>query len=316
MAQNPAAISQYRTDRAIVRAMVDRLILAVTGQDDSAKAWSSLVKPTDKVGIKISAAGGELFTTHRDVVNAIIDGLVAAGHPRSGIIVWDRELGGIKDAGYRPNAEGYRLMSIAPREGYDAKASFSAPLMGKLVWGDLEYDGGLVKTPILSDTENTSDLSHFCRILSSEVTKVINVPVMSNSENNGLAGCLYNMTIPNVDNWRRFSDTLAFGASSIAEIYSNPMIARKVVLNVMDGLIAEYAGGPRSQPNYAVHHATLMASKDPVAIDSIALRRIETWRTNAKLAPIGNRAAYINIAAQLGLGNADPKRIEVRTVGR
>ena len=39
--------------------------------------------PNDKIGIKISAAGGELFTTHRDIVNAIVDGLVAAGHSRA-----------------------------------------------------------------------------------------------------------------------------------------------------------------------------------------------------------------------------------------
>src|SRR2546428_73784 len=116
-------------------------------------------------------------------------------------------------------------MSIAPRDGYDAKAIFSAPLLGNLVWGDLEFrneKGRIV--PLLSDTENTSDISHFCRILSGEVTKIINVPVMSNSETNGLAGCLYNMTIPNIDNWRRFSDSSHFGASIIAEIYANPRI--------------------------------------------------------------------------------------------
>ena len=81
-AHDPAAIKDYRTDPAVVRAMVNRLVLAVTGQPDLARAWGSLVSPNDKIGIKISAAGGELFTTHRDVVNAIVDGLVAAGHPR------------------------------------------------------------------------------------------------------------------------------------------------------------------------------------------------------------------------------------------
>jgi Domain of unknown function (DUF362) len=311
-----SAINHYRTNPAIVHAMVDRLILAVTRQPDIEKAWSSLVSPNDKVGIKICAAGGELFTTHRDVVNAIVDGLVAAGHPRTSIIVWDRQLGGIKDAGYRLSDEGYRLMSITPRDGYDPKAAFSAPLMGKLIWGDLEYRSDKGKMPLLSDTENTSDSSHFCRIISSQVSKIINVPVMSDSGRNGLAGCLYNVTIPNVDNWRRFSDTSIFGASTIAEIYSNPLIAKKVVLNLMDGLIAEYAGGPQSEPNYALHYSTLMVSKDPVAIDSIALRQIETWRANAKLPPIGNAAAYVQIAAQMGLGNADPKRIEVRAIGR
>ena len=46
----------------------------------------------------------------------------------------------------------------------------------------------------------------------------------------------------------------------------------------MDGLLAQYAGGPESQPNYAFPFATLYASKDPVAIDAIALRQLEEWR--------------------------------------
>jgi uncharacterized protein (DUF362 family) len=296
--------------------MVDRLILAVTGKPDLAQAWSSLVRPNDKIGIKISAAGGELFTTHRDVVNAIIDGLVAAGHSRESIIVWDRALGGIKDAGYRPDAEGYRLLSITPRDGYDAKAFFSAPFLGNLVWGDLEFRNAKGVMPLLSETDNTSDLSHFSRIVSSEVTKIINVPVMSNSEANGLAGCLFNMTIPNIDNWRRFSDSTHMGSATVAEIYANPIIAKKVVLHLMDGLVAQYAAGPRSEPNYALHYATLMASKDPVAIDSIAFRQIEEWRANAKLPSLKEAGSYLPIAAQYGLGNADPRQIEIRTVGR
>ncbi len=314
LAHDPAAIYHYETNRAIVRRMVDRLVLAVTHQPDLARAWSSLVSPKDKVGIKISAVGGQLFTTHRDVVNAIVDGLVAAGHSRRDIIVWDRALGGIKDAGYDPDREGYRLLSVAPHSGYDPAAVFSAPLLGKLVWGDLEYQASWGAVPLLSDTENTSDISHFCRVLSSQVTKVINVPVMSDSGTNGLAGCLYNMTIPNLDNWRRFADNSSFGVGSIAEIYHDPMIAKKVVLNIMDGLVAEYAGGPRPEPNFAVHYATIYASKDPVAIDAVALRQIERWRRNAKLPPIGKAAIYIRIAAQLGLGQADPKLIDVKTI--
>src|SRR5205814_5029750 len=107
-AHDPSAIHEYHANPAVVRAMVNRLVLAVTGQPDLARAWSSLVLPNDKIGIKISAVGGELFTTHRDVVNAIVDGLVAAGQKRSSIIVWDRSLGGINEAGYRPEKEGYQ----------------------------------------------------------------------------------------------------------------------------------------------------------------------------------------------------------------
>jgi len=313
---DPAAIKDYETNPRIVHAMVNRLVLAATGQPDIATAWTSLVSPNDKIGIKISAAGGELFTTHHDVVNAIVDGLVAAGHARSSIIVWDRSLAGIKDAGYRPGADGYQLKAIAPRDGYDVKAVFSAPLLGKLVWGDVDYKSDQGKMPLLSDTENTSGLSHLSSILSTQVTKIINVPVMSSSETNGIAGCLYNVTIPNIDNWRRFSQGSRFGAASIAEIYGNPLIANKVVFNLMDGLVAQYAGGPQSQPNYALHHATLYASRDPVALDAVALKRLEQWRARSSLPAIGRMADYVPVASELGLGNSAPNRIEIRNVGQ
>ncbi len=312
---NPDAIKDYETNARAVRAMVNRLVLAVTHESDIAKAWASLVSPEDKIGIKICAAGGELFTTHHDVVNAIVEGLVAAGHPRSSIVVWDRSLGGIKDAGYS-RADGYQLRAVPPRDGYDPKATISAPLIGKLVWGDFDYRANTGKLAGLSDIENTSNVSHLARILSTEVTKVINVPVMTSSETNGIAGCIYNMTLPNIDNWRRFTQPTGFGRESLAEIYSNPLIGKKVVLNLMDGLVAQYAGGPESQPNWAVHHATLYASKDPVAIDAVTLRQLEEWRLRASLPSIGHTADYVKAAADIGLGNASSNRIEIKNVGR
>jgi uncharacterized protein (DUF362 family) len=292
--------------------MVNRLVLAVTGQPDLAKAWGSLVAPNDKIGIKISAAGGELFTTHREIVNAIVDGLAAAGHPRSSIIVWDRSLGGIKEAGYRPDQEGYQLRSIAPHDGYDAKTIFTAPLSGKLIWGDFEYRSDRGVIPLLSDQELTSDESHFARLLVSDVTKIINVPVMSDSSSAGIAGCLYNVTIPNIDNWRRFAQPFGSGSAAIAEIYRTPAIGPKVVLNIMDGLVAQYAGAPDAQPNFAVHHATILASKDPVAVDAMVVRQLEEWRMKGRFPSIVPLAIHVQYAAQLGIGNADV--IELRKV--
>ena len=314
--RDPDSIKQYKTNAHVVRKMVNRLVMAVTGQSDVARAWGSLVSPGERVGIKISAAGGELFTTHHDIVNAIVEGLAAAGHPRSSIIVWDRSLGGIKEAGYRPAVDGYQVKAITPHDGYDPKAMLSAPLAGKLVWGDFEYVGDTGKMPLFADAEATSNVSHFSKIISSDVDKVINVPVMSVSETNGIAGCIYNMTIPNIDNWRRFAQGSRFGAGSLAEIYANPLIARKVVFNLMDGLIAQHAGGPQPQPNYAVHHGTLYASKDPVALDAIALKLLEESRKRGSLRPVGSVAAYIDVASQLGLGNSATNQIEVRNIGR
>ena len=156
--------------------MTNALVLAVTHQPDVASAWRSLVRPNDRIGIKISAAGGELFTTHREIVNTIVDGLVAAGHSRRDIIVWDKSLAGTKEAGYT-DGEGYQMKSIPPRDGYDPKATYSAPFLGNLIWGDFDYLGSGGELPLLSETENTSSVSHFSKIVANEVTKIINHPV-------------------------------------------------------------------------------------------------------------------------------------------
>src|SRR5437867_11816633 len=163
---DPGSIKDYKTNPRVVHEMVNRLVLAATGQPDVAKAWASLVSPDDRIGIKICAASGDLFTTHHDIVNAVVDGLVAAGHSRSSIIVWDRSLGGIKGADYRPGIDGYQLQAIAPHDGYDPKAVLSAPSLGKLVWSDFDNTGDITIVPMLSDTENTSKMSHLSKILS------------------------------------------------------------------------------------------------------------------------------------------------------
>ena len=89
-----------------------------------------------------------------------------------------------------------------------------------------------------------------------------------------------------------------------------------IVLNIMDALVAEYAGGPASQPNYAVHFERLFASKDPVALDTVALRQLEQWRVRADLPPIHELATHVKVAGDLGLGNADPARIVVKKLAR
>jgi len=49
---DPGSIKDYKTNPRIVREMVNRLVLAATGQSDVGKAWGSLVSPNDRVGIK------------------------------------------------------------------------------------------------------------------------------------------------------------------------------------------------------------------------------------------------------------------------
>jgi hypothetical protein len=320
---NSDAISDYEANSAVVRRMMNDLVMAATGQPTVSSAWGSLVKPSDVVGIKVCTNGAPLFSSHPAVIDAIVAGLADAGVPPQNIVVWDREEHLLKVAGFRAKNAGYRLMWT---EGnYDPKAVITSPISGKLIYGDLLFMG---KTPdTLRDElkgdpvdkqkkrprviDNLSDESHLSSVLTRVVTKVINVPVLSDNVFCGLSGALFNMTIQNLDNWRRLVQDPVNGDPSIPEAYADPRIGDKVVLQVMDGLVALYAGAPIGDANYAVHYGTLYASKDPVAIDAVALRRIDEWRIGAQMEPASKTAKYLQTALSYGLGNADLSKIEV-----
>jgi len=306
--------------------MVDELVMAATNESTVAAAWGSLIKPSDVVGIKVNANGAPLFGTHPAVVNAIVDGLAAAGVAPQNIVVWDREAELLKAAGFRVRNAGYRLMWT--ENNYDAKAVITSPISGKLIYGDLLFvaKGPDILHGELKDSppepgrkrprvlDNLSDESHLSNVLTHVVTKVINVPVLADNIYCGLSGALFNMTIQNMDNWRRLVQDPVNGDPSIPEAYSDPRIGDKVVFQLMDGLVALYAGGPMGDANYSVQFGTLYASKDPVALDAIALRRIDEWRTAAQIEPASKTAKYVQTAFTYGLGNADMSKIEVVNV--
>jgi hypothetical protein len=322
---NSEAIADYETNSAVVRRMVDDLVMAATGQPTVASAWGSLVKPSDVVGIKVCANGAPLFSSHPAVIDAIVTGLAEAGVPPQNIVVWDRDEHLLKVAGFHARNAGYRLMWS---EGnYDPKAVLTSPISGKLIYGDLLFMAKTPDTlreepkegPVEKEKEkrkprtldNLSDESHLSSVLSRVVTKVINVPVLSDNVFCGLSGALYNMTIQNLDNWRRLVQDPVNGDPSIPEAYADPRIGDKVVFQVMDGLIALYAGAPFGDANYAIHYGTLYASKDPVAMDAVALKRIDEWRIGAQMEPASKTAKYLQTAFSYGLGNADLSKIEV-----
>jgi uncharacterized protein (DUF362 family) len=318
--QDRDAIRDYKAFAHPVRRMVDELITSVTNTASPGQAWSSLVKPSDVVGLKVSTSGAPLFSTHPEVVQAIVSGLEEAGVPARNIIVFDRNPDLLREAGFTSRTGAYRV--DWSERNYDPQSYVTSAVAGRLIFGDLMFVGKPIpdfKAEISADPkakkkrvpDNLSNVSYISRVLTREVTKVINLPIMADHMNCGLAGALYNMTVPNVDNWRRLVDEQTRG-EPIPEMYADPLISGKVVMTIMDGLVALYAGGPVGDPNYAVHFGTLYASKDPVAIDALALRQIDRWRLEAKLNPASKDAKYVETSAEYQIGNASPNKIELR----
>lgn len=320
----PRAAVFYVTDTAalaagrvpnpsVVRRMVDQLVVAVTGKPTPAEAWASLVKKTDTVGIKVAAAGGKSGGTRAEVALAIAEGLGAIGIPRDRVVIWDRQLSDLLAAGFRKDDPRYRLVAIDPATGYDKKSEVTAPVLGKLIWGDSGFDdrsGGRF-ADLLESGDQLSSRSYYARILTKDITRIINVPALTDSFLTGVNGALANVTLPNLDNWRRFTKPPAFGDPYLAEIYADGIIRDKVALTILDGLIAQYAGGPFPNPGFTVDQFTLYASKDPVALDATAMRLLDELRRPSKLPPLGPMTLWLESAQGIGLGLADPDRIDL-----
>jgi len=317
-AMDNTAIGPARTVNARpVQRMVDSLVCAVALRETPAEAWKTLVTPQDVVGIKVAAAGKSVSGTNPEVVDAIAKGLIAAGVPAKNIIVWDRNLEDLLAAGYRQDGKLYQLQWIDPRNGYDPEAQVSAPVLGKLIWGDSQFgkkEGGRL-VDRLSGGDQLSSRSFYAKVLSQTVTKIINVPSLSDSFMTGINGGIINMTISNIDNWRRFAKSSSGGDSYLAEVYADPMIRDKVVLTIMDGLILQYAGGPFPNPNFTTEYFSLFASKDVVAIDATAIRLIDELRAANKLPSVKDQSAWLQSATELALGQFSESRIQMIRVG-
>jgi uncharacterized protein (DUF362 family) len=319
-AQSSDAIYDYKVNSAVVYRLVNEAVMAVTGEGSVSGAWSSLVKPSDVVGIKVCTNGAPLFSTRPEVVQSIADGLRQAGVPWENIVVFDREAELLKRAGFRSRPGSYRVLWA---EGnYDPQVAISSPVAGQLIYGDLDFLGkdlpNLKEELQINDQKkrlgNISNESHVSKVLTKVVTKVINVPVLADNFYCGLSGALFNMTVQNVDNWRRLVQPPDSGDPAIPEAYSDPRISGKVVITIMDGLVALYAGGPFGDANYAIQFGTIYASKDPVAIDALACKRLDKWRLDANMDTVSKTAKYVETATQLEIGNSDPNKIEVRDI--
>ncbi|MFV0415294.1 MAG: DUF362 domain-containing protein [Chthoniobacterales bacterium] len=313
-AREPQVIPENgKIDQRVVQRMVDALLLNLTKQKTVSEAWKKLLdpKPGETVGIKVSTSGHELSGVHPQVVQAIVRGLQQVGFDRKHIIVWDKNYEDLVAAGFREKSSDYELMWIDPRTGYDEGALLTAPVTGKLIWGDRSF--GDMKTTrlvdVLSAGNQLSNKSYYAEILSRRVDKVINVASLQDSFLSGVNGAMVSMALHNIDNWRRFTRPPHRGDPFIAEIFGGELIQEKLVVNFMDALYLQYAGGPFPNPNFTIENFMLLASEDAVSLDACARKFIDMERPVSKLPPVKNISEYIDSAEYFGLGIADEERI-------
>ncbi|MBC7925949.1 MAG: DUF362 domain-containing protein [Bryobacteraceae bacterium] len=320
--EHPGAIVEGKYGREAVRGMLGKGMMQLTGAPSPQEAWRHFFKPDDVVGLKLNPVGRPFVISSPEVVQEIIEGLKMAGVPLKNIVAYDRYRREFLEAGFdKWLPEGVRWTSATDQysthpyqldmEGYDSSQYVEMPLV---------FPGADGKNP----HHRRSYLSNF---ISKDVSKVLNLCLLKHHQSAGVTLALKNLSHGLVNNVSRShsSPTLNTCGTFIPNIVDHPIIRQKVVLNILDGVLGAYHGGPgRKIEKYVWEHKTMYFATDPVALDRTGLKAIDAKRTEMGMLPIaaGNpdkdstflnmQVEHIEIAGALGLGVYDEKKIDVR----
>jgi hypothetical protein len=305
--ENSRATVAFEPQPKTVQSMVDHGILKLTGKNDLKQAWRTFVSPQDVVGIKVFSGPGANSGTRPAVAGAVIEGLLKAGVPSARIIIWDKRLLDLRLAGFDDLARRYNVgLAGAADSGFDENAYYDNPVTGTLVAGDLDFD---------RSGKTTGRYSYISKLLTTNLTKIINISPLLNHNVAGVCGNLYSLAVGSVDNTLRFEASPARLATAVPEIYAKPALSDHVVLNITDALIGQYQGEQMSLLHYSVELNQIWFSKDPVALDVLAIQELDRERQDKQI-EVGsdNPDLYRNASYFLELGVGDPAKIRIETV--
>ena len=301
--QDAQAMEAFTPRADVVHGMVERGILAHTGKASVAEAWRSVVKSNDVVGLKVFSAPGHTSGTRPAVVAAVVEGLLAAGLPRTNIVIWDRQLVDLRIAGYFELAERYGVrIAAAASAGWDEKTYYENSLLGNLIWGDSEFG-------MKGDTIGRK--SYVTKLVSRDITRHISIAPMMNHNLAGVGGHFYSLALGSVDNTLRFESTSRALAEAVPEIFALPAIYDRLALCITDALICQYQGEQRTLLHYAKSLNQLRFSKDPVALDTLSLAELEAQRQKAGIPSAKFSPDLYKNAALLELGVNDARQIRL-----
>ena len=329
-ARNSAMISKGVKNRSAIKQTLARGMKELTGAGDDVEAWRSMFEPGDVVGVKVVPNGFPLAHTSLELMLEVINGLKAAGVKTSDIFVYERyrsefmDAGmhkavpdGIKWGGLTPEDDGSQLLIDFPSFKNDPVAGYDRD---EFVEMNLIHHG--------HDPKDDRNLrSHLGLLITKRVNKLVMLPVLKDHGSAGVTGALKNMSHGSVNNVARSHSTPDTNACNqfIPEVVSHPILRKKCVLQIMDGIRGIFQKGPFGKnPEFAWEYNALLFATDPVAMDHVEWRIIDEKRKEKSLPPVAGtgklaldplgtegfdvrQPQHIALAANLGLGVFDFK---------
>ena len=286
VSHSQAVAGNGKIDKLIAQRMIDEAVKSCTGQENIEEAWNQIFpqyKDNETIGIKLNCLNSKL-STHREVVDAIVNNLTKVGVRENNIIIW--EMFNLDNSGYELNdsEQGVRCLETIGMIGYDEKERLRIP----------SHD---------FETKVSKILTQMCDY-------VINANVLKDNNAAGISSCIKNFhgVVPPFPIKMHPNNC----NPQLAELYDNPVVKNKTKLHINDALLGIFQGGPMGSPQWTNNQ--VLISTDPVAIDYHTMMIIEEKRKEKGLRSILAKSKHIQSAAEMGLGTNNPQQIELREI--
>ena len=308
-----------KPDAAAAYSMLAAAMLELTGKENLKDAWLQFVSPDDIIGLKVNPVAGRLLTTSHAVTGSVIKQLQEAGIPSENIVIWDRREMQLHETGY--DSSNYPGVTVTGTECQDENGGFY-DINGKLYsesridkshffYSDLEGEYDDYTIPYMV---NGGKYSYFTEICTKKITKIINLPILKNAGPTTTL-CLKNLSFGSITNTGRLH---RLWHETCAYVCAFPPLRDKVVLNIADGLVGCFEGGPGAKPQFICNYNMLLVGSDPVAVDRVGHDVIIAKRIEKGIQKEDNKSAslFIDLAQnlQLGVGDRDKITLIERTI--
>lgn len=145
-----------------------------------------------------------------------------------------------------------------------------------------------------------------------QVTAIVNIPFLKTHNIAGITCSLKNLSHALIKHPARFHGTHC--SPYIGDIVALPRIHNKLRLHLANALRVVFDGGPDARDEATWDAGMILASRDPVAMDTVGLDVINSQRSLLGLGPVDGqirRTAHLAAAAKIGLGLDNADRIEL-----
>ncbi len=319
---DPRSLQADKIDGKAVTGMFEKGLTTLTGRDMK-ESFRLLFTKDDVVGLKVNPVGPPLIHTKPELADAVIEWLAGNGIARKNIVIWDRFDYMLSDAGYVPQRfpgvkiEGLQTMDEKGNTWRDKNGNhvsianfdrnvyyYAKGVVGKGVAGypsDEFY---------LNQHVFNGEYSYFGKLLTKRLTKIVNLAAYKNT-GSGISMATKNLGFGSICNSGRLHAPLFFKVCT--EVLAAPVIRDKLVLNVTDGIRAQYDGGPDKNAQFVYPNCSLYFATDPFALDMFCHNELMAKRREMGTAVNENPrfTDYLHYAETLGLGIADPAKMRV-----